>query len=291
LAEVFDSRFLRRLEQLSLRVSKSFRSLGRGDRRSRRQGHSPEFREHKRYYPGDDIRQIDWLAYARLGDLFLKESSAEQDLVVHALLDCSGSMGVGAKFDFTRQVVAALLYIALCSGDRVRLNLFSSGQLGKDLGTLRGKRGFPKVLNFLREQEAAGETGLADVAKRFCQRGPPAGLVLVFSDLLDGAGYAEALKRLRYTKYEPLVVHIMSQEDMNPVLSGDHDLNCIETGQQLAMTLDRTALRLYREKVSAYLSQAQTFCRKHGIGYVLARDDESLEKLFFQGFRQAGFFQ
>lgn len=289
--EVFDSHFLRRLEQLTLKVTKHFRSLGRGDRRSRRRGQSPEFSEHKHYHAGDDIRRIDWLAYARLGELFLKETSAEQDLNVHVLLDCSASMAVGRKFNHARQVTAALLYLALSSGDRVRLRLFAGGRLGRELGPLRGRRSYPAILEFLRALEGAGKTGLGEMARRFCARGAKPGLVVVISDLLDKGGYEEALKRLRYTRYEPMVIHTLTEDELDPQLTGDHDLKCVESGENLSLTLDRSAIRLYRQKVESYLADIQTFCRKHSIGYVLSRDDESLEKLFFHDLRLAGFFQ
>ena len=283
MTELFDSHFLRRLEQMTLRVTRHFKSVGRGDRRSRRRGQSPEF--------SDDIRRLDWLAYARLGELFLKETSAEQDLILHVLLDCSASMKVDDKFDHARRVTAAFLYMALASGDRVHVRLFAGGRLHRELGPVRGKRSFPKVLDFLGQQEADGQTGLSEVVKRFCGRRPTPGLVLLVTDLLDPGGYAEALKRLRYTNYEPLLVHILSSQELDPTSSGDHDLACVETNQKLALTLDRSALTLYRQKVARYLSEVQTFCNKHGISYVLAREDESLDKLFFQDLREAGFFQ
>lgn len=288
---VFDSRFLRRLERLCLRVTRVFKSAGRGDRRSRRKGDAPEFREHRIYQRGDDIRHIDWSVYARFEQLYLKQHGAEQDLVVHLFLDCSASMAIAHKFHFARRLAAAMSYIALASGDRVQIQPFASGQVQARYGPLRGRRCFPALLDYLKALEANGTTSLAEAVKRFCARSPKPGLVLFISDLLDLEGYETALKRLRYTHYEPVVLHTLTAAEMAPSLEADVDFECAESGDKMSVTLDRTAVRLYQEKLQAYLRALQTFCQKHGIAYILARDDESFESLFFQTMRSSKFFQ
>lgn len=295
---LFDPAFLQRLERLTLRLRKLFRSTGRGDRRSRRRGASPEFAEHRNYHPGDDLRRIDWAAYARLEQLFLKEHAAEQDLAVHLLLDRSGSMGFADKFDQARRLAAAFLYIALCSGDRVRVQDFQAGRVGPRRGPWRGKRAFPKLLAALGEMQPEGETGLDDAVRRFCARAPAPGIVLVVSDLLEPSGAEEALKRLQYGPWQPTVLHVLAPGELDPgadpaFAGGDIELADIEAAADaeepgLAMTLDGTALRLYREKLEAWLHQTEAFCRKHGIAYTLARSDASLEELVLHDMTRAG---
>lgn len=284
----FDSEFLRRLEGLSLRLRRPIRSTGRGDRRSRRRGASPEFAEHRGYQPGDDLRRIDWAAYARTESLFLKLYAGEQDLVAHILIDSSASMGVGTKLDHARRCAAAFAYLALAGGDRVRLQAFGGGRLGAATGPLRGKARLMAVLEFLDEVQASGATSLAEETRRFCLRGPQPGIVAVFSDLLDKAGALEALERLRYAGFDPLVIHTLTREELDPQLSGEQEFSCVETGARVSVTLDRSARRLYRERLQAFLGELRNSCQRQQIGYVLAPDDLPVETLFLELLRHEG---
>src|SRR5438270_3357223 len=93
--QLFDSDFMKKLEKLSL-VSKKLKS-GRfkGERRSPKRGQSVEFADYRNYAHGDDLRRVDWNAYARMERLFIKLYQEEEDLTVHVLLDASKSMDWG----------------------------------------------------------------------------------------------------------------------------------------------------------------------------------------------------
>src|SRR6267154_795159 len=123
---LFDSEFLKKLEYLSLISKRVFRGSLMAQRRTMQMGSGIEFADHREYTPGDDFRHLDWNVYARHGDLLLKRFQEEEDLHVYFLLDCSRSMGFGepSKFDFARQVAAALAYIALADLDRVAFTTF-----------------------------------------------------------------------------------------------------------------------------------------------------------------------
>src|SRR5512136_228220 len=112
---------LRRLEQFQLLAARRAKSSARGERRSRARGQSVEFADYRTYVHGDDFRYLDWNLYGRLERLFLKLYEEERELPVRIFLDASESMTFGEprKFDFARQVAAAIGYVALCGFDRV----------------------------------------------------------------------------------------------------------------------------------------------------------------------------
>src|SRR5947199_9204707 len=112
---------LRRLEQLQLLAQRRAKSSARGERRSRGRGQTVEFADYRTYAAGDDFRYLDWNLYGRLERLFLKLYEEERELPVRIFLDASESMtfGTPVKFDFARQVAAAIGYVALCGFDRV----------------------------------------------------------------------------------------------------------------------------------------------------------------------------
>src|SRR6476619_6339088 len=99
--QLFDADFMRKLERLSL-VSRKLKS-GRlkGERRSPKRGQSVEFADYRTYTHGDDLRRVDWNAYARMERLFIKLFQEEEDLTVHLLLDASKSMDWGDPQDIT----------------------------------------------------------------------------------------------------------------------------------------------------------------------------------------------
>ena len=92
-----------------------------GQHKSPFKGSSIEFVEHRQYYPGDEVRHIDWRAYGKTGRYFVKEFEDETNLRCYLLLDASGSMGYAgrtlSKFDYARQLTAALGYLLLHQRD------------------------------------------------------------------------------------------------------------------------------------------------------------------------------
>jgi len=129
---MFDSEFIKKLEYLSLISRRIFRGQLLAQKRTRQLGGGVEFADHRDYVFGDDLRYLDWNVHARLGSRLIKRFEEEEDLHVYFFLDCSQSMSVGqsgqkgaSKFDYARQIVAALAYIALADLDRVSVVVFA----------------------------------------------------------------------------------------------------------------------------------------------------------------------
>src|SRR4029453_3534175 len=112
---------LRRLEQFQLLAARRAKSSAKGERRSKAKGQSVEFSDHRTYTPGDDFRYLDWNLFGRLDRLFLKLYEEERELPVTIFLDAVEwiPFGTPRKFDFARQIAAAVGYVALCGFDRV----------------------------------------------------------------------------------------------------------------------------------------------------------------------------
>ena len=77
-----------------------------GLHRARVHGSSVEFAEHKEYSPGDELRHVDWKAYAKLDRYYVKQFEQESQLTVYLVLDASASMkfagGGLAKLEYAR---------------------------------------------------------------------------------------------------------------------------------------------------------------------------------------------
>ena len=94
-------------------------------------GQGMAFSEVRPYYPGDDVRHIDWNVSARHQDqgLFVKQFIEERELTVMLLVDMSGSGSFGTRGQRKRQVLAQLgamlAFSAIKNNDRVGLILFT----------------------------------------------------------------------------------------------------------------------------------------------------------------------
>src|SRR5262245_50617778 len=245
---LFDSDFLKKLEYLSLVSRRVFRGQLLAQRRTMQLGGGIEFADHRDYTPGDDFRYLDWNVFARHDELLLKRFQEEEDLHVYIFLDCSRSMGFGQppKFDFARQVAAALAYIALADLDRVAVVGFS-GDILADFPLTRGKARILTLLKFLQDLKSQGTvTNLSRVVGNFVHRAQRRGLAIVISDPYDPDGFERGLDVLRHHRYEPHILQVYDRKEADPNLLGDLELYDVETGTIQKVTVTERNLRQYR---------------------------------------------
>lgn len=270
---LLDPAFLARLGKLRLLVGRRYAGSAGGSRVSVRRGSSVEFADHRPYAPGDDIRRIDWNAYARLEELVLRLYAAEEDIHVYLLVDTSASLGVGqpSKLEVARRVAAALGYLGLLGSERVSVQPYAAS-LGRPLEAMRGRRKVGALMRYLASLTPEGGTDLHAAVERFLAQRPRPGLVVLLSDLLDRGGYQRAIDRLLAARFEVAVFHVMDAAELDPPLGGDLTLVDAETGAEVSVTLDARALRAYRGRLDAFLGGARDYCRKRGVRYVLVPD-------------------
>jgi uncharacterized protein (DUF58 family) len=287
---LFDSEFLKKLEYLSLISRRVFRGSILAQRRTMQLGGGIEFADHREYTPGDDFRYLDWNVYARHDELLLKRLQEEEDLHVYIFLDASRSMAFGkpAKFDFARQVGAALAYIALADLDRVAVIAFG-GDILADFPLTRGKARILSLLKFLENLEPDGSvTDLARVASGFVHRTQRRGLAVVISDLYDPDGFERGLDILRHNRYEPHIVQIFDRTEAEPNLLGDLELFDVETGTLQKVTVTERNLRQYREIFERFQQSIQQYANTYGIGCTRTSTEIPFDELILKMMRVAG---
>ncbi|MDB5334990.1 MAG: hypothetical protein JWN70_609 [Planctomycetaceae bacterium] len=287
---LFDSRFLKQLEYLSLISKRVFRGSLLAQRRTMQLGGGIEFADHREYTAGDDFRYLDWNVYARHGELLLKRFQEEEDLHVYLFLDCSLSMGFGtpAKFDYARQITAALAYIALADLDRIAVIAYSD-QVVADFPLTRGKDRILSLLRFLENLEPQGSaTDLARVATVFTQRTQRRGLAVVVSDLFDPQGFSQGLDILRHRRYEPNIVQIHDPAEADPKLLGELELIDIETTAGQKVTITERALRRYKQIFQDHQQAVRQYGRKYGLSCIQSPTAVPFDELILRMMRTAG---
>ena len=280
---------LSRLERMELVSRKIFRGRMKGERRSRRKGQSVEFADFRNYVPGDDVRFIDWNTYARLDRLFLKLFLEEEDLHFYALIDASGSMDFGdpSKLRYAKQLAAALGFIGLARGDRVKIETLGQSGTGPP-PVLRGRRSLWRMLEYLEGIEPGEAIPFTEGCKQFCLRNSGKGIVVLLSDLMDKGGYEAGLRYLLAQEMDVYVIHVLSAEEMEPELQGDLELIDCEDGDKAEITVSGPLMKRYKQTLAAFLGSAREFCNRRGILYVLARNEQPVDQLITGYLRERG---
>ncbi len=284
---------LRRLEQFQLLAARRAKSSARGERRSKARGQSVEFADHRNYVPGDDFRYLDWNLYGRLEKLFLKLYEEERELPVRIFLDASESMAFGEprKFDFARQIAAAVGYVALCGFDRVSVVPFPDNkQEAAVRGALRAVRGRKSTLNYFQnitQLTASGTANLNESLRRGALEARQAGVAVVLSDFLDPAGYESGLTALVARGFQVNAVQILAPEELSPSTFGDLRLVDAETGNVQEVSFGRYRMSSYQQMVQNYCQRLREFCQARGISFFMASSNTALEYLLLKQLRQA----
>lgn len=279
---------LRKLEQAAVASRHLLVGRTQGERRSARRGSSVEFADFRAYTPGDDLRYLDWNAYARLQRLFLKLFVEEEDLHVYVLLDGSQSMGFGtpAKFDWGLQMAAALGYMTLCSGDRVQVFAHSDGH-GTHLRPLRGRGRAPELFDWLQQLEPGGVTDLPAAAQWLLRTIPAPGLLFVISDLLT-PGWEPALKALAAGRGEVCVLQVLAPEEFEPHLQGDLKLLDSESEAACEVTLGASVMRRYQQERDHFLGEVGALCQRYGFSHLFSRSTEPATEVVLRSLRRLG---
>ena len=289
---MLDTGFYDTLSRLRLRMSHRSSLNVSGSRKSVRKGNSTEFSDFREYMPGDDLRRLDWNAYARLDKLYIREYMEEKEAAVSVLIDTSASMdyGVKSKADLAVDLTAAVSFLALNNTDRVLL--YDMKEMGRPLAVGGGRTAFAKVLHWLENREFSGEVDMVSAARKM--RCPGAGVTVVISDFLhpdmleeraENPGYEKLLQYLNYCKQLPVILHTMAAEELHVTLEGALNLIDAETKEKLRLVVDARALDNYERELKRFTERLKKGCACGRGVYVLCDAGKDRRQLVFQDLR------
>ena len=280
---------LAKLEHMELVSRKIFRGRMKGERRSKRKGQSVEFADFRNYVAGDDLRFIDWNTYARLDKLFLKLFLEEEDLHFYTLIDVSQSMNFGSptKLRYAKQLAGALGYIGLCRADRVKIEPLD-GAKTSSAPVLRGRKSMWRMVEYLESIQPGANVTLTEAVKSFCLRNSGKGILVLITDLMDKSGYEEALKYLVARDLDIYLIHVLSQEEIDPDIKGDLKLVDCEDADIAEISVSQRLIDRYRQTLATFIEQARDFSSRRGIVYMMTSTERSVDRLVSRYLRQRG---
>lgn len=264
-----------------------------GAHRVRRSGQGTDFLDYRSYMPGDDVRRIDWMVFARIRQPFIRVLDHEETLYVHLLVDLSRSMSAGSprsKAGLACQMACGLAYIALSAGDHVACSAFSD-KLVPLASNLRGKSALTRLVQCLKGQPIGKKTDMHAAVNAFCRTAKHRGLVVLLSDFLVLQDVEEIVRMLLARGFKVLVVQILDDADWCEGMSGPLRLVDSETGRKVDVIASPERLADYRGRLQSSCERLESYCISRNQYYLYARTRDDYLELLARGLRQRGLFR
>jgi uncharacterized protein (DUF58 family) len=279
---LLNTRFLERLERLTIQWQNSLPGLVGGHDTSRFAGSGQEFLDHRQFHHGDDLRAVNWRAYLRLEKLFLKMFQLEPRIPVRLLVDISKSMDTGAlsKFQYAQKLAAALCYVGLVRLDSICLQPFS-GKLHDAFTASGGRHRFQPAMTFLSGLVPSGQTNFLECSRQFCTKYPQRGLTLVISDFLDDRDCEKPLQYLSDFGHELILLQVWADEDREPPWEGELELEDAETGQKVELAFDADARAQYTAAFDAHADDIRKVAERNRGRYLGVSTSIPIEQAIF----------
>ena len=260
-----------------------------GLHRSPHHGQSVEFAEHKEYAPGDEIRHIDWRAYAKLDKYYVKRFEMETNLRALVIVDGSGSMAYGrgamTKLQYGATCAGALAYLLQRQGDQVGLIVAGAPKEGSTERLPPGVREFlpfagssthlQEILRRLENTAGAGATLLPKALDYAAEKAGRRALVVVVSDLFDATEKTlPALKMLRGRRHDVVVLHLLDREELDFPFDDPTRFLSMEDDRQIDAQ-PRQIRESYLEEMKKFLDVTRRELTRSDVDYEQVITDEA----------------
>jgi len=291
-----DPALLARLGPLQVRARKVMEGVLTGLHQSPSYGQSVEFVEHKEYAPGDEIKHIDWRAYAKLDKYYVKRFEMETNLRALLVVDGSGSMAYGrgamTKLQYGSVCAGALAFLLSRQGDQVALLVAGDPDPGSTERLPPGVRAFlpfgsssahvQEVLRRLDASAGRGPTDLAGALDFAAEKVGRRGLIVVASDLFDATERAvPALKMLRGRRHDVLVLHLLDREELDFPFDDPTRFLSMEDERQIDAQ-PRQIRQSYLAELSRFLEATRKELTRADVDYMQVATDRAPDRVLLE---------
>lgn len=267
---------LRRLQRLRFTSGELSASGLSGEHRSRHRGPSPEFADYKAYSHGDDFRRIDWNSYARLDQLFIKESEVPTEREVHIFIDASPSMNwssqpqIATKLDVARKLASMLGYIALWHFDRVSIQPLGTDAFG-EFGPVQGRSNTLRMFHYCEQVAPVRDARDAESIARHIQRKKRPGRLIILSDFnwIDPQALRELLLRAATRRWQTTLVLLEDPDEIDPSAMFDEadylELENVANNDRLHVSGATGSIENYRRTRQKWLGEIADMATLPGV--------------------------
>jgi uncharacterized protein (DUF58 family) len=262
-----------------------------GLHRARHHGSSVEFAQHKEYSPGDELRHIDWKAYAKLDRYYVKQFEQESQLTAQIVLDASGSMefrggAAIAKLEYAAYVAASLSYLLIRQQDKVGLTVFGDRAIDAWVPPRGRATHLTDLLTVIESVVASGARGDEPAAVALERIGELSrrrrALIILISDLLEHDGAAlTSLRRLRAQRHDVVVFHLIDPHERDLPYDGLTMFQSLEDDRVL-LANPAAVRREYQARLEEFLARTRRECADGGIEYHLVTTTQPVEQTLLE---------
>jgi uncharacterized protein (DUF58 family) len=285
------------IDDLELAARLVVEGLRTGGHRSPFHGYSTEFRQHRPYRAGDDLKYLDWKLYGRSDRLYTRQFRETTNLSVMLVLDSSASMAFPisglSKFRYAAIIAAALAY--LTSEQSNAIGLLTGPPASGGFLPARGGRAHLRALiarlDRLRPGQGFTLPQTIDTAARLLRR---RGVIVVLSDGYDDddATQREMRRAVQYG-HDVSLLQVISAEERDLPFTGHVELEDLETGERRRTDASAIAAE-YHRRFNAFVARTRAESVRAGIDYALLPTDAPPERalrdyLLRRGVRPGGF--
>jgi len=277
---------IRQVARLDLRAKFIVEGFLAGLHASPFHGFSVEFSEHRKYVPGDDLKDLDWNVYAKTDKYYLKKFQAETNVTGYLVMDLSASMAYTyrqelTKFEYAICLAAALGYLMIHQQDPVGLVTFDT-RIQTSLPPRSKRTQLGTILSVLANLRPSGQTDVAACLHQLAAMIRSKSLVMVFSDLLtDPEPVLQSLHHLRHRGNEIILFHILDEAEVHFPFDGLIEFEDVETPDRL--TIDAKGMRGdYLQAVRSFQDSYRGECSRTNIDYVPIDTSVSFDKALLE---------
>src|SRR5216683_172399 len=242
---------IRQVARLDLRAKFIVEGFLAGLHASPFHGFSVEFSEHRKYVPGDDLKDL------------------ETNVTGYLVMDLSASMAYTyrqelTKFEYAICLAAALGYLMIHQQDPVGLVTFDT-KIQTSLPPRSKRTQLGTILAVLANLKPSGPTDVSQCLHQLAAMIRTKSLVILFSDLLtDPPKVLESLHHLRHRGNEVILFHILDEAEVHFPFEGVIEFEDVEEHDKL--TLDARGMRAdYMAAVSEFRDMYKAECAKANI--------------------------
>lgn len=278
---------LKKVRTIEIKTRGLSNQIFSGEYHSAFKGRGMAFSEVREYYPGDDIRNIDWNVTARFSHTYVKVFEEERELTVILLVDVSASENFGTvkqfKKDLITELCAVLSFSAVQNNDKIGI-IFFSNQIEKFIPPKKGKSHILRIIRELIEFEPRSKgTDIGNALRYLTNVIKKRSIAFLISDFLN-KGFEDAIK-IANKKHDIVAIHVYDQREVSMPSLGLVRINDTETGFNRWVD---TSDKKFQSQYNAWWKQNEnylinTFARS-GVDVVKIRTDQSyvqpLMKLF-----------
>lgn len=273
---------LARVGRLEVRAKRVVEGMMSGRHDNPYLGRSLDFREHRAYTPGDDLRDVDWKVWARQDRLYVKQYDAETNLRASLLVDCSASMAYRdpgeelSKHDFAATAACALAFLLTRQHDAVGCLALAEGVVA-ETPHRSGRNQVTAIAETLVRPAEGAKTDMADCLAKAASSLPRRGMVILLSDLFCPSDeLAKGLSLLRARGADAVVLQVLAGGEIEFPFEGPTRFVGLEDDHRLDAN-PQALRRDYLRALERHQSAVRKVCGRERADYQLLRTDRPLE--------------